>query len=173
MSEESPLGLHLKSYHKQYIYGTRRDAAPTEETNPSSASKPRRLSSENSGIFLVKKQKAARKGSRDLLTPQPGVRDVLEHGDRDAEEDNEQVAERQGADEDVGDRAHGLAAGHHIDHQGVAEERQGEDEQASEQKGQPGSRGQLRGEHQWSQPIARDELCARQVVQPQQLRELL
>lgn len=102
---------------------------------------------------MRKKQKAIRKagegGGRDLLTPQPGVGDVLQHGDRHAEEDDEQVAESQGADEDVGDGAHGLAAGHHIDHQGVSEECQGKDDQAGEQESQPDSGGQLRGEHQW------------------------
>lgn len=88
-------------------------------------------------------------GGQGSPYPQPGVGDVLEHGDRHAEEDDEQVAERQGADKDVGDGAHGLAAGHHIDHQGVSEECQGEDDQAGKQEGQPDPGGQLRGEHQW------------------------
>lgn len=94
-------------------------------------------------------QKRGEGGGRDLLTPQPGVGDVLQHGDRHAEEDDEQVAESQGADEDIGDGAHGLAAGHHIDHQGVSEECQGKDDQAGEQESQPDTGGQLRGEHQW------------------------
>lgn len=75
------------------------------------------------------------------LTPQPGVRDVLEYSDRDTEEGDEQVAECQGADEDVGDGAHGLAAGHYVDHQRVAKESQGEDEHAGEHEGQFGSPG--------------------------------
>ena len=105
--------------------------------------------------------------------PQPVVGDVLEHSDRDAEEGDEQVAERQGADEDVGDSAHGLAAGHHVDHQRVAKECQGEDEHAGEHEGQLGAPGQLWGVDERPQPVERDELLPRQVVVPQQPGELL
>lgn len=118
--------------------------------------------------------KAGDQGRRKArgLTPQPVVEDVLEHSDQDAEGDG-QVAERQGAGEDVGDGAHGLAEGHHVDHQRVAKERQDEDEHAGEHEGQLGAPRQLRGVDQRPQPVQRDELRPCRVVVPQQPGELL
>lgn len=76
-------------------------------------------------------------------TAEPVGGDVLQHGEGDAEEGDEEVAEGQGADEDVGDGPHGFAAGHHVEHQAVAEERQGEDEHADEDEGHLGAPRQL------------------------------
>lgn len=106
-------------------------------------------------------------------TAEPVGGDVLQHCEGDAEEGDEEVAERQGADEYVGDGPHGFAAGHHVEHQAVAEERQGEDEHADEDEGQLGAPRQLRDVHKGLQPIQGDELLPRHVVVPQELRELL
>lgn len=106
-------------------------------------------------------------------TAEPVGGDVLQHGEGDAEEGDEEVAERQGADEYVGDGPHGFAAGHHVEHQAVAEERQGEDEHADEDEGQLGARRQLRDVHEGLQPVQGDELLPRHIVVPQELRELL
>jgi len=111
--------------------------------------------------------------TRPARTAQPLGGDVLQHGEGDAEEGDEEVAERQGADEDVGDGPHGPAAGHHVEHQAVAEKRQGEDEHADEDEGHLGTARQLRDVHQRLQPVQGDELLSRHVVVPQELRELL
>lgn len=111
--------------------------------------------------------------TRPARTAQPLGGDVLQHGEGDAEEGDEEVAERQGADEDVGDGPHGSAAGHHVEHQAVAEKRQGEDEHADEDEGHLGTARQLRDVHQRLQPVQGDELLSRHVVVPQELRELL
>ena len=106
-------------------------------------------------------------------TTQPLVGDVLEHCDRDAEEGNEQITECQRADEDVGDGVHGLAAGHHIDHQRVAKERQGKNECSCQRKSQFSARWQLGSVNQRPQPIEMNELLPSQVVRTQQPGELL
>lgn len=106
-------------------------------------------------------------------TAQPVGGDVLQHGEGHAEEGDEEVAERQGADEDVGDRPHGAAAGDHVEHQAVAEQRQGEDERADEDEGGLGAPGQLGDVDERPQPVQGDELLPRHVVVPQELRELL
>lgn len=81
-------------------------------------------------------------------TAEPVGGDVLQHGEGDAEEGDEEVAERQRANEDVGDGPHGFAASHHVEHQAVAKERQDEDEHADEDEGHLGARRQLRDVHQ-------------------------
>lgn len=106
-------------------------------------------------------------------TAQPVGGDVLQHGEGHAEEGDEEVAERQGADEDVGDRPHGAAAGDHVEHQAVAEQRQGEDERADEDEGGLSAPGQLGDVDERPQPVQGDELLPRHVVVPQELRELL
>lgn len=123
--------------------------------------------------YLGEDYGAGKPCGQHTLTSPPVVGDVLQHGDRDAEKGDEQVAEGQRADEDVGDGAHSLAAGHHVEHQSVAEERQREEETARQCQGHLGSRGQLRGVDERAQAVAGDELLSRQVVVPQQPGELL
>ncbi|KAK7796215.1 hypothetical protein U0070_007048, partial [Myodes glareolus] len=103
----------------------------------------------------------------------PLVGDVLEHCDRDAEEGNEQITECQRADEDVGDCAHGFAAGHHIDYQRVAKERQGKNECSHQRKSQFSPRWQLGSVNQRPQPVEMNELLPSQIVRTQQPGELL
>lgn len=107
------------------------------------------------------------------LTAEPLGRDVLQQSEGNAEESDEQVADRQRTDEDVRCRLHGALLDDDVDHQAVARQSQDEDDRVHDDKGGLGAVRQLGHVDQRLQLVGVDKFLAAQVVEAQHLLKLL
>lgn len=108
-----------------------------------------------------------------ILTSQPLRRDVLQQCERDAEEGDEQVADGQRADEDVGGGAHRAFTHHDINHQTVPHQRQRENNHVHHDKRGFGSGREFWDVDQRLDVVCVDEFLTGEVVVLQEFLESL
>lgn len=107
------------------------------------------------------------------LTPEPLRGDVLQESERDAEESDEQVADGQGADEDVGGRLDRALLHDDVNDQAVSRQSHEEDQHVGDEEDRLGAVGQLGHVDERLDVVGADELLAAQVVVAQHLLQPL
>lgn len=103
------------------------------------------------------------------LTPKPLGRDVLQQGERDAEEGDEQITHRQGADEDVGGTLHCSFPQNYVNHQAVSHQCQDENDGIHDDKCRFYAWRQLWSIDERQHVVSVNEVLACQVVDLKQL----
>lgn len=107
------------------------------------------------------------------LTPEPFRRDVLQQSERDAEESDEQVADSQGADKNIGGRLDRPLLHDDVEDQTVARQGHEEDQHVGDEEDRLGAVGQLGDVDQRLDVVGADELLAAQVVVAEHLLQPL
>lgn len=103
------------------------------------------------------------------LTAEPLRGDVLQQGERNAEESDEQVADGQRADENIRGRLDGSLLQHYVDDQAVPGQSQDEDHRVHDHEGGLGAVRQLGDVDQRLDVVGVDELLPAQVVELEHL----
>lgn len=103
------------------------------------------------------------------LTPEPFRGDVLQQSERDAEESDEQVADRQGADKNIRRRLYRAFLHNYVDDQTISSQSQDENDQVHDHEGGLGAVRQLGDVDERLDVVSVDELLAAQVVELERL----
>lgn len=106
------------------------------------------------------------------LTPEPFRRDVLQKSERYAEKSDEQVADSQGADENIGGRLNRPFLCDNINDQTVSRQSHEEDQHVGDEEDRLGAVGQLGDVDERLDVEGGDELLAAQVVVAEHLLQL-
>lgn len=106
------------------------------------------------------------------LTPEPFRRDVLQEGERNAEKSDEQVADSQGADENIGGRLNRPFLQDDVNNQSVSGQSHDEDQHVHDDEDGLGAVGQLGDVDERLDVVSVDELLAAQVIVTEHLLQL-